>query len=94
MLNVYSIYDKKSEHYNNPTFAPTDGVVIRDLRMFLRKPGNLFSSFPEDYELRWIGVFYEDTGSVMGNDPRTVISFEDIIALDSNIHESEVPDGN
>ena len=91
MINIYSFFDKKSNSYLTPTFSVSDGVLIRDLRVFLRKPGNMFAQFPEDYELRKIGVFFEDEGHIDSFVPYTVISFVDILKLDD---ESEVYDGN
>ena len=94
MLNMYSIYDRKSESYLSPNFSVSDGVLIRDFRVFLRKPGNMFAEFPEDYEIRKIGVFYTKEGVVQPCEPVPVMSFDEIMKLDLDNPESEDINGN
>lgn len=90
MLNMYSIYDKKSDSYLSPNFSVSDGVLIRDFRVFLRKPGNMFAEFPEDYEIRAVGCFDEKCGIVTPFEPTTVISFKDIMQMDLDSESEDI----
>ena len=65
-LEIFSIYDKKSNTYNNPMFAQTSGVIVREFISTLSqedKAGH-WAKYPEDFTLIKIGTFDNETGEI------------------------------
>lgn len=63
-MKMYSIYDSKSESYQQPVFAQTRGVVIRSLSQACADVNHDFHKFAADFTLFEIGEFDERTGMI------------------------------
>lgn len=82
MLKIYSIFDKKSETFSNPVFSVNDNVIKRDLLMVQRDPKSLLALYPEDYDLMFLGSFYEESGTIKSApEPIFVESLVDIFGI-------------
>ena len=49
--NVYSVYDAKSQVYNNPFYSPTNGSAIRSFIELANSKDTLIGKFPDDFSL-------------------------------------------
>ena len=54
-MKVYSIYDKKSEHFGIPFFCVNDGVAKRDFDRLAHDANSYVAAYPDDYSLYSIG---------------------------------------
>lgn len=63
---VYSIFDKKALDHQGVTLSPNDDVAVRWLREGLRGSNTQMEKFPEDFQLRCVGVFDTETGQMTG----------------------------
>lgn len=66
---IFTVYDSAAKRYLQPFFAPTLEVAIRMFRELANKPEHQFGKYPSDYELRHIGSFDGETGTVTPADP-------------------------
>jgi hypothetical protein len=62
LLNVFSIYDSKSEMFSQPFFSPTPGAAMRAFSSEVNKEGSDFNRFPDDYTLHHLGTFDDALG--------------------------------
>jgi len=65
-MNLYCIYDRKGELANPPFTSPNHALAIRQFAVACNQPGsaerpNLFSTYPEDFCLMFIGELDEKT---------------------------------
>lgn len=68
MLQMYSIYDKKTQSFTPPQFYKHVAEATRSVQMSLEtKDGqnSLLSRYPGDYALYLIGTFDPKTGGIM-----------------------------
>lgn len=65
MMNIYSVYDNKSETYANPLFFVNDEVAVRAFYASCNMQDTMLSMFPEDFELKLIGQFDERSGKLL-----------------------------
>lgn len=63
-LRIYSIYDQKSEVFNTPFFQQTHGEAERSFRSAVNDEKTLFSKYPEDYDLYYIGDYDDNEGKI------------------------------
>ena len=63
IVNVYSLYDKKTMVYGMPFYAHNDGHAIRCVGDDIAAGNSLVASHPEDFQLTWIGKFDDGLGS-------------------------------
>lgn len=72
-INVYAIFDKLSQSYQLPMFAVNDDVAIRNYLLCciddLTK-----SNFVEEFDLRFIGVYYPEIALIEPRDIITVVT--------------------
>ena len=61
-LKVYSIYDVKTEVYNQPFFMHRDAQATRSVVDLVSDPQSSVSKHPEDYILYRLGEFDDNTG--------------------------------
>jgi len=64
-LKAYSIRDLKSEVFNTPFFQKTHGEAERNFRTLVNDPKSTIASFPEDYDLFYIGDYEDNTGTLL-----------------------------
>lgn len=80
-LEVFSIYDTKSESYGMPQMAKNALLLIREYEnQFpeMMKQKSLIATHPEDYILFKVGSFTFKTGKLKTCDPTSVIGFHEI----------------
>lgn len=71
---IYSIYDKKSEVYNDPFFAVNDLVAKRTFRSIVNDK-NAVNQFPDDFKMCKIGYFDSSLGLVSPTTAEGKLSF-------------------
>jgi hypothetical protein len=64
-LQLYSLYDKKTQVFTPPMSFHNDEHAQRDLRNEITSKGGLVAKFPEDYELYNVGS-WNDHDAAMG----------------------------
>lgn len=67
-MNIYSIYDKKSATYSLPFYAPSADVAIRCVINAMLDKKIDFYLHAEDYSVRFIGEFDQQTGFISCDD--------------------------
>lgn len=71
--NMYAIYDNKTEAFNAPFFAPTDGAAVRMIQDALADPNTMLARHPQDFNLFHVGEWHSKTAQVIGlNAPRNM----------------------
>lgn len=86
LINVYTIYDKKSDLFQAPFYGISHPSMIRSLQMRVNRskdiPENLY---PEDYTVYQIGTFDDLKGLLVGFDSaELVIEMMKVIERGSN----------
>lgn len=75
MLRMYSIYDRKSTLWTRPFFNKSDADATRGFQIGANDSEIQLGMFPEDFDLFFMGVFNEETGTYMIMDkPLFVVS--------------------
>lgn len=62
MLQMFAIYDKKTQTYRAPFFCHHEIEAHRAFIQARDSTNSELSRFPGDFELRYVGVFDESTG--------------------------------
>ncbi len=63
-LQIFSIYDSKTEAFMTPFFSPTIASAMRSIATIAREPEHQFNLYGEDYALFHIGMFNSDSGFI------------------------------
>jgi len=64
-INLYSIYDLKSQSFGHPFSALSDELALRAFSGSVNSsPGNLMADSPEDFTLYHVGEMDDETGSI------------------------------
>lgn len=63
---IFTIYDNKSELYNNPFVQKTTGAAIRAFTSLVEDEQTDIARHPSDYELFEIGEFDPESGQISG----------------------------
>lgn len=75
LLNVYGVYDVKSESYVAPIYERTDGLAVRQITDVVNSGKSPFSKHPEDYILYCLATFNDCSGEYIKLDtPRHIIA--------------------
>lgn len=69
---MYAIYDNKTEAFNAPFFAPTDGAATRIVQDALADGNNQLARHPADFNLFHVGEFHYHTGELRPVVPRNI----------------------
>lgn len=64
-LQVFSLYDKKTELYLMPVYAHNEGHVRRFFMSDFNNQNTSFNQFPEDYRLFQLGEYDDKTGALI-----------------------------
>lgn len=72
LVNMYSIFDKKTGSYSTPFFQQNDATATRMFADEINGTDNLLAKHPEDFVLFNVGS-WEDFGSVLGHEPVSVV---------------------
>jgi len=60
-MNIYSIWDKKAHVALGPFFVRHEVDAIRRVQSAMSDPSTSLSKYPEDFSLRHLGIFDEET---------------------------------
>lgn len=71
-LELYSIKDLKTQKFFPPFFASNRDEACRLMREQVNYKSSLISSFPEDYELYFLGSFEDFTGEIDTENPQFI----------------------
>lgn len=64
-MRMYSIRDSKAEIFNMPFYKHTHGEAERDFQRLVNSDDQSnIKSFPEDYDLYYIGLYDDQTGKI------------------------------
>lgn len=63
-LKMFSIRDAKAEIFHPPFFKKTHGEAERDFTTLVRDEKTPAHQYPEDYDLYFIGTYYDDSGKM------------------------------
>lgn len=69
-MRLYSYYDKQAETFSQPIVQHTDGLAIRNFQEAVNNPDMVFSKFPDDFELYYLGDIDDSTGHFSVPDDR------------------------
>lgn len=66
-MQLYSVYDKKSEVYANPFVLRNNAEALRGFATACNDPKTMMHSNPEDFELVVVGGFNPETGEIIAS---------------------------
>jgi len=72
-IMAYSVFDKAVDSFLPPFFVPAKGAAIRSFTDALRDPQHPFAKHHEDYVLYEVGVFDDQSGLLVTQEPVRVI---------------------
>ena len=78
--NIVAVYDKASQAYGQPIFAPALGVAIRSFTDEVNRPheNNQMHNHPDDFIMYDLGLFDDNTGAFELHDlPNKLITAKD-----------------
>jgi len=64
MNKVYSVYDIKSETYGDPVIFDNDVAAARAFEGAVNDGKSLFSQFPNDFKLVYVGQWSREDGTI------------------------------
>lgn len=76
-LKIIAVYDRKLEAHMRPIFTPTLGAGIRSFQDELNRKESELHAHPEDYELRELGTWNDQTGRFINTPEIKAIAFGD-----------------
>lgn len=67
LLNMFTIYDSKTETYSPPFFMRTTGEAVRTFQDLSVDKDTSIGRYPADFTLFEVGTFDDKTGTTVGN---------------------------
>lgn len=83
-LEIFTIFDSKSQSYGNPVFVQNKNVLQRDIINMMKDPQqaqNLYILNAEDYSVFKIGTYSKTTGLVVSQNLEHVCNMHDLRAM-------------
>lgn len=83
-MEIYTIFDSKSNSYREPTHAKNQFVLTRELENLFKNPqhkDNLLVINAEDFSLFKIGEYDLKTGQITSINPQHIINLHELRAL-------------
>ena len=78
--NLYSIYDKKLERYNDPGFAEDDHTIMVSLQRAAKDKNSFLYINSDDLALYCVGTFDDKIGKITTpNEPRLVCDVANLV---------------
>lgn len=79
---VVSIFDSATQMYSKPMFVPSAAYAIRSFKDEVNRAdgNNQLNAHPEDFELRMLSTFDEDTGIFTTTGMQVLARGKDVIA--------------
>ncbi len=78
---IYSIYDTASATYQKPTFARTDGEIMREFQNICMDKQHPCGQHPEDYSLIRLGNYDDQNGKVINEVNECLATGLEMVAL-------------
>jgi hypothetical protein len=72
-IQMYSVFDKKSDRWDTPFFAYDDIAAKRHFIMMVRKEGSMINNFASEFDLYHVCSYDVETGEVENVHPRLAI---------------------
>lgn len=85
-MQAFSIYDKKTQEYMTPFFAPNVVTALRSLQSTLKQGGTTLNNHPHDFALFKIGEFDGERGWLISSGTLELV--EEIANLVPNTQKS------
>lgn len=79
--NIYSIFDTAAGVYQKPTFARSDGEIMREFQNICVDKEHPCGEHPEDYSLFRLGTFNDQNGLVVNEDNECLCTGLEMLAL-------------
>ncbi len=86
---LYSIYDTAAAVYQKPTFARTDGEIMREFQNICTDKEHPCGQHPEDYSLFRLGIFDDVTGLLVNEDNECLSTGLEMVALQRSKQNGE-----
>lgn len=80
LVNVYALFDVKSESYSLPYFAVSDAVAVRTAYDAYIMADCTVSRHPEDYTLFRLGLFDDTRGVISGSERVFVVDMLSLVS--------------
>lgn len=83
-LELFTVYDSKSQSYREPVQAPNKDVLLREILNLFKNPSearNILLTNAEDYSLWRIGTFDKKSGKIESSNPEHIANLHDLRAL-------------
>lgn len=72
-IQMYSVFDKKSDRWDTPFFAFDNIAAKRHFIMMIRKEGSMINQFSTDFDLYHLGSFDVENAEVLLVDRLTIL---------------------
>lgn len=86
-MEIYSIYDKKSQTYSLPFYAPSAEVACRVVINSMIDKRVDFYLHAEDYSVRHLGSFDQQTGDIFPSEIINVKTCEELAIVADKLRE-------
>lgn len=83
-MELFTIFDSKTQSYDVPTFAINKNDLVRQIINMFKDPAqnnNRFKLNAEDYSIFKIGSYYKRTGKLVENNLEHVANMHDLRAI-------------
>lgn len=80
-LNIYAIYDTATGAYMRPFFMQSDGQATRAISDLVQDENHEVGKHPEDYSLFRVGIFDDNTGTLVPENPECLATALELLSL-------------
>lgn len=76
---MFAVWDSATQNYGRPIFALTPGQASRSFSDEVNRASddNQYFKHPDDFELRQVGAFDDNTGELFAMPPQTILRGKD-----------------
>jgi hypothetical protein len=78
-LQMYSVFDTKSELFTAPHFMQSHGVAIRSFSSACEDENTQFNKYPSDFNLYHVGEFNIETGEITSVIPKQICNASEFV---------------
>lgn len=90
-LLIFSVYDEKAEAYLQPFYFTTVNQAIRAITDCVADPNHNFNRHASDFTLFQIGTFFDDTGKIANEVPKSLGNLIEFKADYNNSSKEAIP---
>lgn len=77
-LQIFSIFDKKTNVYAKPFYAHNKGHAVRLVQDEVDKADSQLNKYSEDFQLCLLGSFFDDIGNIVPSDVSVVMEISEL----------------